>query len=138
MKPQDRASSTGHNDATIVHVPWPMNSAATAQVFTGSSNLSPSGEEGNGDNLVVIQDQKVATSYAIEALRIFDHLHFRVRMQNALAGKKGKVDSGKTAKQKLDELTLQKPSKFSGKPAWFDQFYKNGSQAEADRLLFSK
>ena len=110
----------------------------TAQVFTGSSNLSPSGEEGNGDNLVVIQDQKVATSYAIEALRIFDHLHFRVRMQNALAGKKDKGHSGKTTLQKLEELTLQKPRKFSAKPAWFDQFYKNGSQAEADRLLFSK
>ena len=107
----------------------------TAQVFTGSSNLSPSGEEGNGDNLVVIQDQKVATSYAIEALRIFDHLHFRVRMQNALAGTMGKGHGGKTTKE---ELTLQKPSKFSGKPAWFDEFYKNGSQAESDRLLFSK
>jgi len=39
----------------------------TAQVFTGSSNLPPSGEEDNGDNLVIIKDQKVATSYAIEA-----------------------------------------------------------------------
>ena len=26
----------------------------SAQVFTGSSNLAPSGEEGNGDNLVAI------------------------------------------------------------------------------------
>lgn len=110
----------------------------TAQVFTGSSNLSPSGEQDNGDNLVVIQDQKVATSYAIEALRIFDHLHFRVRMQKALSGRKGKGGSGKTTKQKQEELTLQKPTKFSGKPAWFEGFYKSGSQAEADRLLFSK
>ena len=110
----------------------------TAQVFTGSSNLSPSGEEGNGDNLVVIQDQKVATSYAIEALRIFDHLHFRVRMQKALSGKRGKGTSGKTTKQKLEELTLQKPRQFSGKPTWFEEFYKDGSQAKADRLLFSR
>jgi phosphatidylserine/phosphatidylglycerophosphate/cardiolipin synthase-like enzyme len=110
----------------------------TAQVFTGSSNLSPSGEEGNGDNLVLIQDQKVATSYAIEALRVFDHLHFRVRMQTALSGKKGNASSGKATKRKLEELTLQKPTKFSGKPAWFNDFYESGSQAESDRLLFSK
>ncbi len=51
----------------------------TAKVFTGSSNLSVSGEEKNGDNLVMIEDPMVATSYAIEALRIFDHLHFRVQ-----------------------------------------------------------
>ena len=55
----------------------------TAKVFTGSSNLSVSGEKKNGDNLVMIEDPKVATSFAIEALRIFDHLHFRSRMKDA-------------------------------------------------------
>jgi phosphatidylserine/phosphatidylglycerophosphate/cardiolipin synthase-like enzyme len=105
----------------------------TAQVFTGSSNLAPSGEEGNGDNLVCIQDQKVATSYAIEGLRIFDHLHFRVRMQNGQAPKKGKGSA-----KKSDALTLQKPTKISGKPAWFEGSYQKGSQAAADRMLFSK
>jgi hypothetical protein len=59
-------------------------------------------------------------------------------MQKALSGRKGKGGSGKTTKQKQEELTLQKPTKFSGKPAWFEGFYKSGSQAEADRLLFSK
>jgi phosphatidylserine/phosphatidylglycerophosphate/cardiolipin synthase-like enzyme len=48
----------------------------TAKVFTGSSNLSVNGEEKNGDNLVMIEDPKVATSYAIEAIRIFDHCSF--------------------------------------------------------------
>jgi len=106
----------------------------TAQVFTGSSNLAPSGEQGNGDNLVCIQDQKVATSYAIEALRIFDHLHFRVRMQKGQAPKKGKG----AAKGGGDTLTLQKPTKISGKPARFAGFYQKGSQAASDRALFSK
>jgi hypothetical protein len=41
---------------------------------------SGGGEEGNGDNLIMIEDQKIATSYAIEAIRIFDHLQFRSRM----------------------------------------------------------
>jgi hypothetical protein len=109
----------------------------TAKVFTGSSNLSPSGEKGNGDNLIMIEDQRVATSYAIEALRIFDHLHFRVRMEGA-KGKKGKSKTmGKKKKGSNDSLTLQKPEAISGKPAWFESFYQEGTQAEDDRKLFS-
>jgi hypothetical protein len=97
----------------------------TAKVFTGSSNLSVSGEEKNGDNLVMIEDPKVATSYAIEALRVFDHLHFRSRMENA------SDEDGK------DPLTLQKPASMSGKAAWFEKYYVPGSQGEGDRKLFS-
>ena len=98
-------------------------SLPTAKVFSGSSNLSPAGEGNNGDNLVMIEDCRVATSYAIEALRVFDHLHFRSRMQNAPKSK--------------DPLTLQKPTAISHKPAWFTPFYKPGSQQERDRKLFS-
>jgi phosphatidylserine/phosphatidylglycerophosphate/cardiolipin synthase-like enzyme len=97
----------------------------TAKVFTGSSNLAVSGEEKNGDNLVMIEDPKVATSYAIEALRVFDHLHFRSRMEDA------------TAKGSTDSLTLQKPAAMSGMAAWFEKFYVPGSQAAHDRRLFS-
>ena len=95
----------------------------TAKVFTGSSNLSTSGETGNGDNLVMIEDQRVATSYALEALRIFDHLQFRARMQAA---------AGAPA-----ALTLAKPTAISGQPAWFAPYYVDGSQAASDRLLFA-
>ena len=98
---------------------------ATAKVFTGSSNLSVGGEEKNGDNLVMIEDPKVATSYAIEALRIFDHLHFRSRMEVAADND----DKG--------SLTLQKPAVMTGAAAWFEKFYVAGSQAENDRKLFS-
>ncbi len=62
-------------------------SLPTAKLFSGSSNLSPAGEQGNGDNLVMIEAPKVATSYAIEALRVFDHLHFRTAMKAALEPK---------------------------------------------------
>ena len=51
-------------------------SMPTAKVFTGSSTLSPSGETNNGDNLAMIEDQRFRTSYAIKALRVFDHFHF--------------------------------------------------------------
>jgi len=96
----------------------------TAKVFTGSSNLSPSGEEGNGDNMVMIQDQRVATAFAIEALRIFDHLQFRNHMQVAEAANA--------------PITLAKPVAISGAAStWFAPFYADGSQKAHDRLLFS-
>jgi phosphatidylserine/phosphatidylglycerophosphate/cardiolipin synthase-like enzyme len=94
----------------------------TAKVFTGSSNLSPSGEMGNGDNLVMIEDQRVATSYAIEALRFFDHLQFRASRKSAGAP---------------TELKLAKP-RTAGGTGWFDRYYVAGSQLERDRLLFSR
>jgi phosphatidylserine/phosphatidylglycerophosphate/cardiolipin synthase-like enzyme len=95
----------------------------TAKVFTGSCNMSVSGEKNNGDNLVMIEDPRVATSYAIEAIRVFDHLEFRSKLKNA-AGKQ-------------DPLTLEKPTAISGKPAWFEKFYGDDSQLANDRKLFS-
>lgn len=94
----------------------------TARVYTGSCNMSVNGEEKNGDNLICIRDSRVATSYAIEAIRIFDHLEFRSKMQ---------------ASEAPQTLTLAKPTNISGKPAWFERFYVEGSQAERDRQLFS-
>jgi PLD-like domain len=95
----------------------------TAKVFTGSCNMSVAGEKNNGDNLVMIEDPRVATSYAIEAIRVFDHLEFRAKMKNA-AGKQ-------------DPLTLDKPTGISGQPAWFEKFYGDDSQLANDRRLFS-
>ncbi|MCU1323709.1 MAG: hypothetical protein JWM43_3358 [Acidobacteriaceae bacterium] len=103
----------------------------TAKVFTGSSNLSPAGESGNGDNLICIQDQRVAIVYAIQAVTIFDHLHFRERLKEATA-----LDSTAATDK---ALTLHKPIAISGEPkAWFDSSYVAKSQAERDRLLFSQ
>jgi hypothetical protein len=82
----------------------------TAKVFTGSSNLSPSGEAGNGDNLVMIEDPRVATSYAIEALRVFDHLHFRTVMSDAFAGAQkagGGTSHGRAASTKSAKKTTK-------------------------------
>jgi hypothetical protein len=36
------------------------------------------------------------------------------------------------------ELTLQKPTAISGRPVWFVDYYKDGSQKERDRNLFSR
>lgn len=101
----------------------------SAKVFTGSSNLAPSGERGNGDNLMMIEDCKVATAYAIEALRMFDHLHFRTLMKEAFAPA--------VPPPVPKPLTLKKPAAISGEPAWFESSYVSGSQKEKDRRLFS-
>jgi phosphatidylserine/phosphatidylglycerophosphate/cardiolipin synthase-like enzyme len=103
----------------------------TAKVFTGSSNLAPSGEQGNGDHLILIEDRKIAVGYAIEALRVFDHLHFRDRMREA-AKKRRAVHARK------DPLTLRKPTAISHKPAWFEEYYVPNSQKERDRMLFAR
>jgi len=45
-------------------------------VFCGSSNLALGGEKANGDNLLMFEDQDVATVFAIEALCLIDHFNF--------------------------------------------------------------
>jgi len=50
---------------------------STARVWCGSSNLALGGEKENGDNLICIKDQDVATAFAIEAMRLTDHYNYR-------------------------------------------------------------
>jgi phosphatidylserine/phosphatidylglycerophosphate/cardiolipin synthase-like enzyme len=45
-------------------------------VYCGSSNLALKGETVNGDNLIAIHDEDVATAFAIEALALVDHFDF--------------------------------------------------------------
>ncbi|WP_199243292.1 phospholipase D-like domain-containing protein [Vitiosangium sp. GDMCC 1.1324] len=54
-------------------------------VFCGSSNLSAGGESSNGDNLLAIRDRTIATVYAVEAIRLFDHYNFRSNQTKATA-----------------------------------------------------
>lgn len=89
-------------------------------VFTGSSNMAKGGEEDNGDNLIWIKDRKVAIAYAIEALRLFDHFHFRVRVNEASTPQ---------------ALRLARPPAPGEKP-WFARYYLVGHVKERDRKLF--
>jgi hypothetical protein len=50
---------------------------ANAVVWFGSSNLAEGGEDQNGDNLIELHDQDIATVFAIEALALVDHFLFR-------------------------------------------------------------
>jgi len=94
----------------------------TARVYMGSYNFSASADTKNGENLMLIQDRRVAISYMIEALRIFDHYHFRLAMQE------GEADS--TA------ITLKRPPRKVGDEPWWKRFYTDAHKVK-DRKLFA-
>ena len=94
----------------------------TARVYLGSYNFSDTADTKNGENLVVIRDRRVAVSYTIEALRIFDHYHFRVVQQEA-----------KKARKKLH---LAKPPRQRGENPWWDEDYTDARKIK-DRELFA-
>jgi len=94
----------------------------TARVYTGSFNFSSVADTSNGENLLLLRDRRIAVSYMIEAVRIFDHYEFRV----------AQADSKKARKQ----LQLQKPPRKAGEKAWFEEDYTNPRKIR-DRELFS-
>ncbi len=96
---------------------------ADARVYLGSYNFSDPADTQNGENLVLVRDHRVTTSYMIEALGIFDHYLFRVRQKQAKSAKK--------------PLTLKLPPHLSGEPPWWSRSYSEPIRIR-DRLMFSK
>jgi phosphatidylserine/phosphatidylglycerophosphate/cardiolipin synthase-like enzyme len=94
----------------------------TARVYLGSYNFSNPADEDNGENLLLIKDRRIATSYMIEAVRIFDHYHFRVAQQSA--------------RKSRHKLQLAKPPKKASEKTWFDEHYTAAHRIR-DRELFS-
>ena len=94
----------------------------TARVYLGSYNFSPSADTKNGENLLLIRNRRVAVSYMVEALRIFDHYHFRVAQQEAQLAKK--------------KLELAKPPRQAGEKPWWDEHYTDARKIR-DRELFA-
>ena len=94
----------------------------TARVYMGSYNFSQAADTQNGENLLLIRDRRIAVSYVVEALRIFDHYHFRVAQQEA-----------KKARKKLQ--LLKPPSKKGEKPWWHPDY--TDARKIRDRELFA-
>lgn len=94
----------------------------TARVYLGSYNFSIPADKKNGENLVVIRDRRVAVSYAVEALRIFDHYHFRVTWD--------------AAKKVGKKLQLVKPPRKPSERPWFAEDYTDPRKIR-DRELFA-
>jgi hypothetical protein len=94
----------------------------TARVYLGSYNFSAAADATNGENLLLIRDRRIAVSYMIEALRIFDHYHFRVTQREA-----------KNARKKL---VLARPPRNAGEKPWWVEHYTNARKIR-DRELFA-
>ena len=91
----------------------------TARVYLGSYNFSRPADQDNGENLLLVKDRRVATSFAVEAVRIFDHYQFRAR----------KHEPGKV-------LALRRPPGSDADAAWFDRDYTDRNRI-LDRKLFA-
>jgi hypothetical protein len=79
-------------------------------VYCGSSNLALGGEKSNGDNLLEIHDEDVATAFAIEALGLIDHYNFLDRYAKAKAAKTAKQSAatGKAPKPAVAKTSVTK------------------------------
>jgi phosphatidylserine/phosphatidylglycerophosphate/cardiolipin synthase-like enzyme len=97
--------------------------AANPTVFTGSSNLAGGGEQANGDSLAMIEDAAVANMFAIEAVALFDHFHFRKVMQQVTV--------------KEPPLTLWYPGKPNAPDPWWKAYYDLKRIQMRDRYLFA-
>jgi phosphatidylserine/phosphatidylglycerophosphate/cardiolipin synthase-like enzyme len=97
-----------------------------ARVYTGSYNFSEPADTDNGENLLLIKDRTVATSYMIEALRMYDHYLYRSAQEAAKSKGKGK-----------NVLELQyPPTKPTDKPWWQKDW--DDPIRRRDRELFSE
>lgn len=95
----------------------------TARVYLGSYNFSGTADRKNGENLLLIKDRKVAISYMIEALRIFDHYHFRVNLAQA--------------EEDNMRLFLTKAPRTKDEKPWWEKFYTDPKKIK-DREMFCK
>jgi phosphatidylserine/phosphatidylglycerophosphate/cardiolipin synthase-like enzyme len=93
-----------------------------ARVYLGSYNFSSPADIANGENLLLIRDRRIATTYLIEALRIFDHYEFRLKQQNA--------------KTKKKQLVLARPPRKPGEKPWWKEDYTDARKIR-DRELFA-
>jgi phosphatidylserine/phosphatidylglycerophosphate/cardiolipin synthase-like enzyme len=88
-----------------------------AVVFAGSSNLAAGGEHENGDNLLAFRDPAIASTYAVEAIRLVDHYRFREAMR---------------------ESSTDSPLKLAGRSDnWTAPFFDPSTPKYRERMLFA-
>ncbi len=94
----------------------------TARVYLGSYNFSSPADTSNGENLLLIRNRRIAVSYMVEALRTFDHYHFRVNQRQA--------------EKKRKTLHLRRPPRTEGEVAWWKEDFVDPRKI-LDRQLFA-
>jgi phosphatidylserine/phosphatidylglycerophosphate/cardiolipin synthase-like enzyme len=94
----------------------------SARVYMGSYNFSSAADRSNGENLLLIRDRRVAVSYTVEALRIFDHCEFRLAQADATRAQR--------------KLRLAKPPRNVDERPWWAEDFTNVRKIR-DRELFA-
>jgi len=124
-EPSGLAGKDGNERGTRMHHKFVVLDfdRADARVYFGSYNFSEPADTDNGENLLLVKDRTVATTYMIEAVRLYDHYRLRSLREDA----KGK---GK----KVLELQLP-PTKASEKPWWQKDW--DDPARKRDRELFA-
>jgi hypothetical protein len=101
-------------------------------VYCGSSNLALKGEQVNGDNLLVIRDEEVATAFAIEALALVDHFNF---LDSVAKGPKAK------GSKKVSAVKQQAAASvgwfLSTNDKWVAKYFDPSDLHSRDRELFA-
>lgn len=104
-------------------------------VYCGSSNLALGGEKANGDNLLAIYDEDIATVFAIEALALVDHFDFLDRHATEAGQKKSKAAQPKTASKSA--LADAAGWFLSTDDDWVKPYYDKNDLHCVDRELFA-
>ena len=116
-EPSGGGGTRMHHKFTVIDFDKP-----TARVYLGSYNFSTPADRKNGENLVAVRDRRIAVSYMIEALSLFDHYSFRVAEKNATA--------------KGQKLHLARPPRAADEKPWWDDDFTVPHKIK-DRVLFS-
>lgn len=104
-----------HHKFVVIDVHLP-----TARVYTGSYNFSDAADRTNGENLLCIRDRKVAVSFMVEAVRMFDHYQYR---------------SLKDDKARSRPLAIKRPPGPDEDPWWLKDYTE--PRKKRDRLFFA-
>jgi len=121
VPPPFLAEPTGGNGVRMHHKFAVIDfNQPTARVYLGSYNFSSEADTKNGENLLLVRDRRVAVSYMVEALRIFDHYHFRLL----------------AATKPASALVLAKPPRQAGDVPWWEEDYTVAYKIH-DRELFA-
>ncbi|HET7697081.1 MAG TPA: phospholipase D-like domain-containing protein [Vicinamibacterales bacterium] len=124
-EPSGLSGSKGQHRGTRMHHKFVVIDfdTADARVYFGSYNFSVPADEKNGENLVMIKDRAVATSFMIEAVRLYDHYRFRTVQEDA-----------RDRKRKV--ITLQRPPAKPSQKPWWQKDWDDPIRAR-DRVLFA-
>jgi phosphatidylserine/phosphatidylglycerophosphate/cardiolipin synthase-like enzyme len=103
-------------------------------VYCGSSNLAQGGEVANGDNLLAIHDEDVATAFALEALALVDHFDF---LDSAADGPKSTKTRNSQPAASKTQTAVDAGWFLSTTDNWVQKYYDADDLKSADRQLFA-